>query len=347
MGAYRWAYNKTVEYCEKGYQIGVKNSFSYMSQRKSWKEYMLIEAPWVEEIPAHTIYGAMMDASKDYKMHVKKLSKGQTSSRPRCKKRFQKSFYLLGNRITEKGFYTRKLGVMRSYEKLPNKPKDSRIMKISGKWYLKTPYEKTTKHRESKGGVVALDPGVRTFLTYFSGNEVGKIGDGQFTRLMTLVLHADDLKSRMSKVKAAKRYSMRKAYIRMLERIKNLVKDLHYQSAHYLCNNFDTIIIPECNFSSAVKKRKRKIRSKTVRNLLSFSFAKFRDRLKSVAEVLGVQVVVVNEAYTSKTHAITGEIKNNLGGSKWITSQNLRIDRDINGSLGIFLKGLLAQPTNS
>jgi transposase len=37
----------------------------------------------------------------------------------------------------------------------------------------------------------------------------------------------------------------------------------------------------------------------------------------------------------------TGEIKQNLGGAKFIRSEGVKIDRDINGALGIFLKGLV------
>lgn len=56
---------------------------------------------------------------------------------------------------------------------------------------------------------------------------------------------------------------------------------------------------------------------------------------------------MVSEAYTSKTHNITGEVKAKLGGAKFTESQGVRIDRDLNGALGIFLRALLAQPETS
>ena len=53
-----------------------------------------------------------------------------------------------------------------------------------------------------------------------------------------------------------------------------------------------------------------------------------------------------NEAYTSKTVSWTGEIINNLGGAKIIKSNStqLKMDRDLNGARGIFLRALVDTP---
>lgn len=316
-----------------------------MAMRKEWKASMVSEATWIETIPAHTVYGAMMSASKDYSLYVAKRKKGHVASIPRCKRRTQKTFFILGNRITENGIYTRHIGKMRSHEPLPNKPMDSRIACENGKWYLLTPYKTLRQQSENQGRVVSLDPGVRTFLTYFSPSEIGKIGDGQFARIVRLSKHLDALQSKISK--ASSKGSLRKAFGRAKKRIQNLIDDLHYQSISYLVNKFDVIICPTSNFTSAVKKLKRKIRSKTVRSLMNFAFARFRDRLKSKCELLGKTFMEVCESYTSKTHNITGEVIQNLGGRKTITSQGITLDRDINGSLGIFLKGLVAHPAKA
>ena len=91
-------------------------------------------------------------------------------------------------------------------------------------------------------------------------------------------------------------------------------------------------------------KSNRKIRSKTVRAMLSFSFFKFGQRLESKARQLGKQVVRVCEAYTSKTASWTGEIKQ-IGGAKTIVSGGIRVDRDMNGARGIFLRALGDTPS--
>jgi putative transposase len=56
--------------------------------------------------------------------------------------------------------------------------------------------------------------------------------------------------------------------------------------------------------------------------------------------MLGKVVIDQNEAYTSKTASWTGELFPKLGGAKYIKSGGLVVDRDYNGSRGIFLRGL-------
>jgi putative transposase len=77
---------------------------------------------------------------------------------------------------------------------------------------------------------------------------------------------------------------------------------------------------------------------------MSFAFARFRDRLKAKAEVNGNTVLIVDESYTSKTANWTGEIVQNLGGAKAITSRGVSLDRDLNAALGILLKALPDRP---
>ena len=73
--------------------------------------------------------------------------------------------------------------------------------------------------------------------------------------------------------------------------------------------------------------------------MLTLSHYRVKDVLKHKALEYGVQVVDVCEAYTSRTVSWTGEIVANLGGSKVIkSSEGHRMDRDLNGARGIFIK---------
>ena len=52
-------------------------------------------------------------------------------------------------------------------------------------------------------------------------------------------------------------------------------------------------------------------------------------------------MLLVNEAYTSKTCSWSGEIVPNLGGRRVVAgSDGVRVNRDINGARGIFLRAL-------
>lgn len=343
-GSYRKAYNLIVDLKQQAYEQTGKSG-TYLQCRKDWTAKVREQMPWFKEIPAHTIYGAMQDADKDYTLCVKKRVCGEKANLPRCRSKYQRSFFILGNAITPRGIYPRHLGPIRSAEPLPDKPMDSRIVFTAGKWWLRTPEKVQTLVAESQGRVCSIDPGVRSFLTVFSPGLLAKVQSGGFSRIVRLALGLDDLISRTSKEKSKQRQRrMLVAIERARLRIRSLVDDLHYQAIGWLFRNFDTVIIPDSNFTSAARKASRKIRSKTVRSLLTYAFARFRDRVKHKALLLGKQAVVVCEAYTSKTHNITGEVVNNLGGRKFITSNGIRVDRDINGALGIFLKALLDRP---
>ncbi len=134
---------------------------------------------------------------------------------------------------------------------------------------------------------------------------------------------------------------MKKAARRMVIKIQNLINELHHKTSRFLVDNFDVIILPTFETSQMSKKGNRKIRSKTVRNMLTFAHYRFKEFLKHKACITGKTVVDVCEAYTSKTVSWTGELIN-IGGSRIIKSKvdGFVMDRDINGARGIFLRAL-------
>ena len=80
--------------------------------------------------------------------------------------------------------------------------------------------------------------------------------------------------------------------------------------------------------------------------MLTLCHFKFKQFIKHKAFEYGKTVVDVCEAYTSKTVSWTGEIINNLGGRKIIKSKidGQKMDRDLNGARGIFLRALGDSP---
>ena len=340
MGAYRYAYNKIIDYKAQEYEER-GTTMLYMAGRKIWKARLVEEAPWIVEIPAHTIYGAMRAADRDYMQVIRQRKQGVHNNLPRCKRKTHRSCFILGNGITETGIYPKFIGPLCSAEPLPRHPMDSNLIHdIDGRWYLSTPYSTPVQHTETQG-ICALDPGVRTFITGISSTSCFKIGSGAFGQIVRLCHRLDDLVSKASK---EKKRSFKRAIGRARVRIRNLIDDLHYQVIGYLTRTYQTIVFPEANFRSAVHKATRKIRTKTARAIMSFAFARFRDRLKAKAEVNGNTVLIVDESYTSKTANWTGEIVQNLGGAKAITSRGVSLDRDLNAALGILLKALPDRP---
>ena len=61
-----------------------------------------------------------------------------------------------------------------------------------------------------------------------------------------------------------------------------------------------------------VERGRRRIRSKTVRNLLTLAHYKFKFFLRGKADEAGAILLDVSEAYTTKTVSWTGEVLENL-----------------------------------
>ena len=138
----------------------------------------------------------------------------------------------------------------------------------------------------------------------------------------------------------AKRNKYRAAS-RMRVRIGNLTDELHHQAARWLVDNFDVILLPTFETSDMARRGARKLRSKSVRSLLTYAHYRFQKFLTWKAWQVGKELVLVNEAYTSKTCSWSGEIIPNLGGRRAVAgSDGVRVDRDINGARGIFLRTL-------
>ena len=261
----------------------------------------------------------------------------------RSRKNPKQSCFIPSSALTNNGIYHTISGTLKMAELLPVNFKDSRLIYENRKWYLHIPYKMQTITAENQGKTVALDPGIRTFLTGFSQDCAFKIGEHDFSRIARLSVHADKIVSKISKSKAKQKYRLKNALSKMRFRVKNLIDELHFKSINFLVKTFDQIILPTFNTKDMCIRVKRKIRSKSVRSMLSYAFFRFGQRLESKARSLGKIVLRVSEAYTSKTASWTGEIKN-IGSAKYIKSNGLTMDRDINGTRGIYLRALGDNP---
>jgi putative transposase len=341
LGTSRFVYNQTVEYLK---QDGSKPIWMDI------KTGILNELPeWSKETPYQIKSIAIKDVCIASKNNISKYRKTDKISKLkfRSKKNLTQSMYIPKSAIKESGIYYTILGKLKYSEKLPENILDSRLIKENENYYINLSHKIiVTNTNDNQGRVVALDPGVRTFITYFSENSCGKLSKYSIGRIQRICYHLDDLLSRISKEKSKKRKKrMKIAANRMRIKIRNLVSELHWKSIKFLFDNFDVILLPEYNTSNMVLKGNRKINYKTARQLLTYSSYLFKQRILHKAKECNKKVIICNEAYTSKTVSWTGEIRYNLGSSKTIKSGNIVMDRDYNGARGIFLRALVDTPT--
>lgn len=319
----------------------------------SWfdcKKELIKNAPdFCDKVPFQVKAIAVKNAHKAFFDTLKacKISKTPANFKFKRKRSNEQSIYIPKSAITDNGIYKTLSGEgLRYKEALPETIMDSRMVYRNGKFYLLSPRKESLPVFENQENrVVSIDPGVRTFQAFYSPEHCGFIGKGDFTKINKLAIYCDSIASKrsLSKNKQKKR-SLTKAILRINERIRNMIDDLHKKVALFYVKNFDIILLPTFEVSNMASKAKRKIGSKTVRAMLTWSHYKFKLFLKHKAFEYGKIVLDVNEAYTSKTHPQTGEVKN-IGGAKEIKLLNGDYaDRDLIGSRNILLRDLVDTP---
>jgi transposase len=148
---------------------------------------------------------------------------------------------------------------------------------------------------------------------------------------------AGSRRRRRSNVRHAQRYRMRKAELRILRKIRNIVDDMHKNLAIWLCRNYKVILLPSFETSNMVRRGQRRIRKTTAKSMLDLGHYRFKQRLLHKArEFPGCTVIICDEHHTSKTCGLCGSLHHSLGGNRVFKCPNpecgFTIDRDVNGA---------------
>ena len=197
---------------------------------------------------------------------------------------------------------------------------------------------------------VALDPGVRTFMTGYSPTPgvCFQLAPRDINKIYRLCKHLDVMSSKCDKKNnqcKRSRYKIRKVLIRLRDRIHHLVDEVHWKCINFLIKNFKNIIIPPFNTSQMVKRGNRRIGSKVARQMLCWRHYTFRRRLIDKVQLLqDTQVHVRGEEYTTKSCTNCLQLHHKIGGNKLFKCPRcfICVDRDVSGSRNIFMKNISA-----
>lgn len=278
--------------------------------------------------------------------------------------------------INKNGFFTSLLnGKMKGFENINTEliKCDCRLIfdKYLNKYYLKCPMYIDVKEISDRKETVALDPGEKIFISYYSFNDCGMIGYNIRNKILKYQIKIKKIQRIISKNKNRynKRIQNKSKLIRRLKnyylKIKNIVKELHNKTALYLVKNYKQILLPKFETSKMIGKqfikkeiikinnlsveyRKNEYRKltkkvnlcKNVKFVLnSLSHYKFQQHLIHKCKEYGCEMKIVTEEYTSKCCSRCGNLSDNyLNRIKKCPYCNLEIDRDINGSRNILIK---------
>jgi putative transposase len=121
-------------------------------------------------------------------------------------------------------------------------------------------------------------------------------------------------------------------------KIKNLIHDMHNQTASWLSQSFGKILLP--TFGTSKMQQGTTLGSTTKRKLQCLSHYSFQQKLKWMCHKNGSKLFLVEEHFTTKTCGNCGMINNEIGSNKTFSCGHCRciIDRDINGARNIYIK---------
>lgn len=366
-GASRWTYNQCVHAIEEE---------KVAKQKKALRDHCLNESPhlltkaaWALKTPYDIRNEAMCDVLKAYTTSFALLKAKHIvkfKMKDRCRKDTSTSIVIHSKhwKDTKKIFYAtafKKAGAeetLRSSEPLPDAILyDCRLQRTRlGHYYfcLLLPAAASENQARPNGDpmdaprILAIDPGVRTFLTGYdpaTGNYV-EWGKGDMKRVERLLAHLDNLISRTSQSKSKRqRYMMRKAQLRVRVKVRNLVDEFHKKLVVWLTCSYDLVLLPHFETSGMVNKINRKISRPSVRAMLTWSFYRFKQRLLMKSKgSMSCTVVMVDEHHTTMTCGECGHLNRAVGGSKVFECPLCftRAPRDWNAARNIFLRYISA-----
>jgi IS605 OrfB family transposase len=286
-------------------------------------------------IPVHTLDNAIKDVCKAYKTAKTNIKNGNIKYfrlRPKRKCVNKETIVIEASAFSKKinSFAVKTLGEIKTSESIIGNNKDTRLTynKAKNKFYLFLVYEDNTKKHNSKFEC-SLDPGLRTFQTMYDKKNFMLIGDAPIKQIKPIF-------DKLDKVAKYKNKPWYKKYtLRLREKIKNKVDDMHWQVANFLVKKYNEITIGKLSTKIVTGN----LSALTKRTYYALAHYTFRERLQQKCKEYSVKYNEQEEMYTTKKCGGCG-LLNNVGSSKMYNCNDcgFEIHRDHNGARNIMIK---------
>jgi len=323
---YRWVYNGALKLRKKDNTLT-----SLPKLRRAFLKEMKDQQTYFWRIcSSHILSEAISDVCKSYKTCWSHVKLGLIRRfRVRYKKLHKplQTICIPSSMFSKRhnSFCFKKLGIIKSEFSLKGQPQACRLTRDSRRnlYILNMPCQKETYEMKDRKKICSLDPGIRTFQTLYSKDHVHEFGKNTYKKIGGIL-------KRISRAKG----SAEKFTNRLYDRAKNIIKDMQWKTALKLVQSFDTILVGNMSTKSICRGRLNK---KTKSIAMMFSHYTFNCRLMEKAAQYGSKVIIVDEAWTSKTCGGCTTKNMNLGASKIFTCESCNFvwDRDFNGARNI------------
>jgi putative transposase len=344
MDVYIQMYNHTLKFFKQNYYNKTKVSLNFQKVRTKYMKDIKNDLCNKSNIPVHILDGAIKDACTAYKSALTNLKNENIKyfrlryikyTKPQKVIRIENLMFSKNQPTFCKTFLGDKIQTSENTE-FGDIDCDCVLQLKHNKFILYVPVL-TNKHKtvKKKYKTIAIDPGIRTPYVGYSEDHVVEIGNNMSSKMSNYIKQIDSI-NKSEKSKSLKQKFINHRYIK----ISNLIDELHWKTIKYLTDNYKTILIGNLSTKDIVKnnvKNKLSDITKRISHLMRLNIFKFRLQYKCFQT--DTEYKEVNEAYSSKTCSLCGNIKDNLGKQKIYECENCHkvIGRDINAARNIYM----------
>ena len=244
--------------------------------------------------------------------------------------------------------------------KLPPINHDVRITKrVNGKFILQIhcdPMFTRKQTEETPDAMCGIDPGGRSFNTIFDPSNVKcyQVGiENDKAQIKIFQNQIDRSQFHLQKAIEKKHFQAKEDRITQLKKLhyklKTFVHHIHLTLSSELVASYKHVALGKISVSRIVKKdRPNPLHRKSNRELLCWRHYQFRERLLNRAVGTDCNVIIQNEAWTSKTCGKCS-YRNDVGSSVTYECSKCQYQthRDVNGARNILLRSLDLFPFNN
>ena len=347
----RYTYNKAVEAVNGGHKLNkmsLRNAF-VTAKDNPW----IGKRPWLIETPKVIRQQAVFEAVKNFKAAFTNKANGNIEKfkmgyKKKGRHNAQRPWTIgieKAVKIDDDGdlvILPESVGVIRHFGKMPfedNPEAECGIHRnAKGDYYLRVPVRVRPKPRRSVTRVVALDPGVRKFLTGYSPTDDHGfyVGKRAATRIMQILVAIDQVSSELSStlIDCTRRRRLRQKKMRLYADYKNVRDEFHWKLANMLSEQYDRILLPRLETA----KLSMGLTAKVAREMLAQSHGLFVQRLGDKCSERGVAFETPEEYYTTKTCGSCGKLVDVGSAETFVCRCGYVADRDLNAARNIYIR---------